>query len=272
MTDSSPDNGWLEPESSANEDTGPQYPYNKVIQTESGHLVELDDTPNRERIRVAHRSGTFIEMHPNGDHVHKVYGDGFEITVGNKNILVEGVCSVTINGDAILEVRGNRIEKVAGDYRLQVDGEFVAYSRTKASLLSDQDVLIGAGSGELGGGDLYLSSSNKVYSTDFICGGEIIGDILTSLTRIDAGTGVFAGPLGFVTVLGGLSVGTPIAIPGMINCIGMINAAIAVNTDLVNCFISNAVLMTDTVNTTLHNIHGHIAPFGPTSPPFPDML
>ena len=29
-----------------------KYPYNKVMQTEAGHVIEIDDTPNAERIHV----------------------------------------------------------------------------------------------------------------------------------------------------------------------------------------------------------------------------
>lgn len=94
--------GWTEPESAANKDTPPQAPYNHVTATESGHSFEMDDTPKRERVRLQHRSGTFIEMHPNGDEVHKVYGDGYEITIKDKNVLIEGNCNITVNGPCTL--------------------------------------------------------------------------------------------------------------------------------------------------------------------------
>ena len=45
----------------------PVYPNNKVTQTPSGHVIEIDDTPDAERIHIYHKSGTFIEMQPNGD-------------------------------------------------------------------------------------------------------------------------------------------------------------------------------------------------------------
>ena len=63
--------GWTEPESAANTDYPPDYPYNQVMQSASGHLFEMDDSRGRERVRLTHRTGTFIEMHPNGDEVHK---------------------------------------------------------------------------------------------------------------------------------------------------------------------------------------------------------
>ena len=79
---------WTEPESAANTDYQPIYPYNNVTQTKGGHSLEMDDTPTRERIRIQHGKGTFLEMHPNGDEVHKILGDGYEIILKDKNMLV----------------------------------------------------------------------------------------------------------------------------------------------------------------------------------------
>ena len=60
--------GGTEPASAANtnfEGCLPVFPYNNATVTPSGHSFEMDDTPERERIRLNHRSNTFIEMHPN---------------------------------------------------------------------------------------------------------------------------------------------------------------------------------------------------------------
>ena len=65
------DENWDEP----NPFYSAEYPFNHVWQTESGHTFELDDTPTRERVRIQHgKSKNFIEMHPNGDQVVKVFG------------------------------------------------------------------------------------------------------------------------------------------------------------------------------------------------------
>lgn len=47
------------------------YPYNHVHQSESGHIIEIDDTPRAERLHWFHRSGSFREMHPDGTIVDK---------------------------------------------------------------------------------------------------------------------------------------------------------------------------------------------------------
>ena len=38
----------------------PKYPFNHVHETESGHIIELDDTPDYERIHLYHRTGTRV--------------------------------------------------------------------------------------------------------------------------------------------------------------------------------------------------------------------
>jgi hypothetical protein len=75
------------------------YPYNNVVQTQSGHVVEFDDTPNHERIRVRHKSGTYFEINEKGRQVSKIVGEGFEIVVEDKNVTVGGQCNITVVGD-----------------------------------------------------------------------------------------------------------------------------------------------------------------------------
>lgn len=43
------------------------YPFNKSRETESGHVIEYDDTPGSERIMIMHRSGSYYEFDKNGD-------------------------------------------------------------------------------------------------------------------------------------------------------------------------------------------------------------
>lgn len=270
------DGSWSEPPSPASTETPPVYPYNNITQTESGHTFEMDDTPSRERIRLNHRSGTFIEMHPNGDEVHKVYGDGYEIVIKNKNVLIKGTCNITINGDANMHVLGNHNVQVDGDYNLQVAGKMSQRVVGDVSVSSDNDISITAN--ENFGGSLRLAAADHLYlASDLVVGGSISADIINAETRVNAGTGVFAGPLGFVSGVGGLSLGvpsaaTPVAVPGCINTVGAITSLASVNAPIANfslakCGIMDAVLMTDVINSTIYNYHIHPAPRGPTGPP-----
>ena len=80
------------------------YPNNKVTQTTSGHIIEIDDTPGAERINIQHMSGTFVEIHPNGDVVQK-NKDKYQITNGNDEVHITGTCNVTIDCTAVLTVK-----------------------------------------------------------------------------------------------------------------------------------------------------------------------
>ena len=75
-----------------------QYPFNHVMQTESGHVLEFDDTPNSERIHMYHKSGTFTEIDANGTQVNRIVGDGYEILERNGYVQVSGSLNITIDG------------------------------------------------------------------------------------------------------------------------------------------------------------------------------
>lgn len=260
--------GWTEPESSANTDYPPDYGYNKVIGSESGHTLEMDDSRGRERVRLAHRTGTFIEMHPNGDEVHKVYGNNYVITIQDNNVLIKGSCSVTIEGDSLVNIKGDKVEYVEGNYELHVKGNYshVVEKAGNITVKNDLKILSGA---SLGGGAMTLASADGIFvDSDFNVDGEIVAGKIYSKGRVDAADGISAGFPGFVTQEGGLSIGFPapgiaVPVPGQIMCIGnifsmqSITAAIAMTAPLGNFGMMDAVLMTDLINTNIFNTHTH---------------
>ena len=65
-----------------------KYPFNHVFESESGHIFEIDDTPDQERLFKEHMSGTFEEIHPQGTRVTKVVYDDYEIIARNKKIVI----------------------------------------------------------------------------------------------------------------------------------------------------------------------------------------
>ena len=130
---------------------------------------------------------------------------------------------------------------------------------------------IGANADSLG--SLTISTGDHVYlNSDLAIAGELTADKIASATRVDAGTGVSAGPLGFVSVLGGLSVGIPLAVPGSVYALSTVNAGVSVNSPLGNFGIMTAILMTDVINKNFYNTHIHKAPKGWTSPPRLKMI
>ena len=86
---------------------GTVYPHNKVVETSSGHLIEIDDTPDKERIHIYHKSGSFSEFHQDGTRVDKTEKDKYTITLGNEYIAVTG-------GDYKIEGGGGSEFKING--------------------------------------------------------------------------------------------------------------------------------------------------------------
>ena len=66
----------------------PVYPYNKVYQSESGHVIEIDDTVGKERLSQYHRSGTFQEVHPDGSVVQRIVNDNYQVVAKDDKIYI----------------------------------------------------------------------------------------------------------------------------------------------------------------------------------------
>jgi len=75
-----------------------QYPYNHVHESESGHIREIDDTPNAERIHERHATGTGYEIHPDGSKVTRVKKDNYTLTSGDDFAHIRGDSSTTTDG------------------------------------------------------------------------------------------------------------------------------------------------------------------------------
>jgi hypothetical protein len=58
-----------------------KYPWNHVYQSEAGHYIEVDDTPQKWRLHTYHKAGTFHEIHPNGTEVNKVRRERYDFII-----------------------------------------------------------------------------------------------------------------------------------------------------------------------------------------------
>ena len=74
------------------------YPYNHVFESESGHISEIDDTLDNERLYTAHRTGTSQEIDKDGNQVNIVKGDHYNIVSGKRQAIIEGNADITIGG------------------------------------------------------------------------------------------------------------------------------------------------------------------------------
>jgi len=174
-----------------------------------------------------------------------------------------------VTGDKTETIDGNVMQHVKGNYTQTVEG--------MSSIVSQGNMYVEGGSGPLG--KLNITSGQRGVAIDgtLRVKGEVAADKIFSFGRIDTGPtgGISAGSMGFVTALGGLSIGVPsglpIAVPGQILCIGSINAAITINagvsmfSPIGNFGIMKAGLMTDDINTSIFDSHMHFG-FGAGTP------
>lgn len=108
------DPNWFEPNPAYNA----QYPYNHVYESESGHVTEIDDTPQAERLHWFHRAGTFTEIYPDGRKVNKVTNNCYDIVYGHNHELVKR--SKYVNVDNSYQLYVNHSDSSTGDYYLKV--------------------------------------------------------------------------------------------------------------------------------------------------------
>lgn len=97
-----------------------KYPYNHVMETESGHVQEFDDTPGHERIMTLHRKGTFTEIDSNGTQINHVVGDNYQIIDRNGCIFITGEANLTVNGNINILCKSDVNVEVTGDANIQV--------------------------------------------------------------------------------------------------------------------------------------------------------
>ena len=84
-----------------------QYPHNHVYESEAGHIVEFDDTPNSERIHERHSTGTGYEINEFGDKVQRVKRDNYEIISNDHFAHIKGTHNTTVDGGVRVFVNAN---------------------------------------------------------------------------------------------------------------------------------------------------------------------
>lgn len=104
-----------------------KYPHNKTITTESGHVLELDDTPQAERIHVYHKSGAYVEIFPDGSIVTKSMKDSVSVTMDNHAISV-------VKGD---------LQIVANEGKIQINSDGDIDLVSKSGVVNVRGVVIG---------------------------------------------------------------------------------------------------------------------------------
>lgn len=110
-----------------------EYPHNIVLATHGGVQIEIDSTPDKQRIHIYHPSNTYIEIGPKGDMVIRNDGGRYDIVMQDQKTNID--CSewhtvgksrkVKIGLDEIKEIGGNSSLQIDGNYEIKVTGDLI---------------------------------------------------------------------------------------------------------------------------------------------------
>jgi hypothetical protein len=103
----------------------PVYPYNKVLQTEAGHVLEIDDTPKAERINVHHRSGTFHEIHADGSEVTRIVNNNYTAILKDDKVYIAGNADLQVghgNVNITVDTGNVNMNVLKGNVDAQIQG------------------------------------------------------------------------------------------------------------------------------------------------------
>jgi hypothetical protein len=127
-----------------------RYPYNHVLETDRGNVIELDDTPDAERVQIFHRKGSFVEFHPDGVVVHRSANNNYQITLetdntyvgGNMNMSVVGSVNIIAGANTNISTVGDATWRVGGNMRLDIGGNFDIVTGGKTNIDSGDTVVV----------------------------------------------------------------------------------------------------------------------------------
>jgi len=154
---------------------GAVYPYNHVHLSESGHLTEIDDTPDNERLHRYHRTGTYEEIGSLGQRIVKVVNENYHMGLnddhtsikGSKYLNITNTLDIVSMGGYFHDSGGSPIKMSAGSFSMKLPG-----SNQFFSVNPDGGIVIDAGSAPI---TMKGSSLKKTFTdaaqTDTIKGG-----------------------------------------------------------------------------------------------------
>jgi len=130
--------------------------------SESGHVIEIDDTKGSERINIHHMAGTFMEIDGESNLTNKIKGIRTIIVEEDDLLYIAGSGHVTIDGDMSVRVGGSCQIEVVGDANISIDGNLTQ------TVSGNMTLKVGGHySQEVGG--------NSIYRVAGDCNSEIIG-------------------------------------------------------------------------------------------------
>jgi len=163
-----------------------QYPYNHVHESEAGHIREIDDTPNAERIHERHMSGTGYEIHPDGSKVTRVKQDNYTLTTGDDFAHIKGNSSTTVDGGIRVFVNADGAT-TDGHYTIEVGNNAnvnIQVNKGDVNVVTTQgDINLKSGK------NIHMDAAQGIYMKSATVDAEISGQWLESTQNKTESTG-----------------------------------------------------------------------------------
>ena len=124
-------------------EAAPQYPFNTVTVSESGHITEIDDTPGKERLHVYHKSGSYAEIGPTGRVVFKSVSDQHNIVANDSTVKVGGALNVSASSTINIDADAGPITITIGGSSITMSSDEIIIKSGKVTIQGDEVVTVG---------------------------------------------------------------------------------------------------------------------------------
>ena len=130
------------------------YPYNQMTKYESGHIIEHNNTPGNEYVRIAHRTGSEIIMDKDGNITINSggvrpnpstsrFGNRADITIkasADLNIIAEQAVNIEAGSDMTVNVAGDLEYNVGGEIVYNLSNEIIMNSHLTVQSADIEDI------------------------------------------------------------------------------------------------------------------------------------
>lgn len=143
------------------EQKGGTYPNYMSYKSRSGHSLIFDDSEGNETVTLQHRSGTAVQMRPDGGLLMTTHNGKYEVVFGEDRLTISGAQDITVKGDTSLRCYGDYNVTCHKDYNLTVMGDFNITAKNHNRLIrgnidtiakNETKKMEGSSSGVYGGG------------------------------------------------------------------------------------------------------------------------
>ena len=144
------------------------YPLYYSHKSRSGHVFNMDDSPGAESVKVQHRSGSSIQMMPDGQVVFHNKKGKYEVTFGENRMVVTGAQDIVVQGGGSLKVDGDYNMTVRGNMNYECDGDFNAtYKNYNMAVRGNMDTgVLGNQTTKVEGNTEHASEGRTVITAD----------------------------------------------------------------------------------------------------------